>query len=76
MSQITINLDDRLVQQLMSLASQVNLSVDKLIANLLTQRIHHGWNLSTIGLVGAWADDVAIDLNMVASVQDSPRESL
>lgn len=76
MSQITINLDDRLMQQLMSLASQVNVSVDKLIANLLTQRIHHGWNASTIGLVGAWADDVAIDVDKAPSVHDSPRESL
>jgi predicted DNA-binding ribbon-helix-helix protein len=76
MSQITINLDDRLVQQLMSLASQVNLSVDKLIANLLTQRIHHGWNASTISLVGAWADDAAIDTNLSAAMQDSSRESL
>ena len=76
MSQITINLDDRLVQQLMNLASQVNLSVDKLIANLLTQRIHQGWNASTISLVGAWADDAAMDVNLSSFVPDSPRESL
>ncbi len=76
MSQITIHLDDRLEQQLMNLASQVNLSIDKLIANLLTQRVNHGWNASTLSLVGAWADDDAIQPVPVSSDQDSHRESL
>ncbi len=76
MSQITIHLDDRLEQQLMSLASQVNLSIDKLIANLLTQRINHGWSASTLSLVGAWADDDAIQPVPVSSDQDSHRENL
>lgn len=76
MSQITINIDDQLEQRLLNMATKVNLSLDRFVANLLEQRVNNGWSPVTASLVGAWAEDEAIQLVQPMSSVDAHRETL
>ncbi len=76
MSQITINIDDQLEQRLLNMATKVNLSLDRFVANLLEQRVNNGWSPLTASLVGAWAADESIQLVQPMNSVDAHRETL
>jgi len=76
MSQITIHIDDQLEQRLISMATKVNLSLDRFVSNVLEQRVNNGWSPVTASLVGAWATDEAIELVQPVSNGEAHRESL
>ena len=76
MSQITIQLDDHLEQHLIALATTMNLSIEKFIANLLEQSVHNDWHSSINQLVGVWSDDDQIQPIQTTNTVDSVREQL
>lgn len=76
MSQIIIQLDDHLEQHLIALATNMNLSIEKFIANLLAQSVHNDWHPSISQLVGAWSDDDHIQPIQTTNTMDSVREQL
>jgi hypothetical protein len=76
MSQITIHIDDQLELKLISMATKVNFSLDRFVANLLEQRVNNGWSPITASLVGAWAADEAIQLVQPVNSVEVHRESL
>ena len=76
MAQITIYLDDELIQKVKQASAEAKVSQSQWIADLIRQKSHTDWPLAVRELAGSW--QVFPEQNELRGEQaeDLPRESL
>ncbi len=74
MANLTIYLDDKLEQRLRQAAQREQVSVSRLVAQLVASKVAASWPQEFLDLAGTWADE---DLQRpTQTVPDSVREPL
>lgn len=76
MAQITIYLDDELIQQVKQSAAEANISQSQWIADLIRQHCHHAWPQVVREMAGSWQTFPEQDALRGAQGEDIPREPL
>jgi len=76
MSQVTIYLDNELVNQVKQAAESQGLSQSKWIATVLKEKLNTSWPQHIKALAGSWADDFPEAEDLRVTSEDIPREAL
>jgi len=76
MSQVTIYLDDELVNQVKQAAESQGLSQSKWIATVLKEKLTTSWPEHVKALAGSWSEDFPDAEDLRVLTEDSPRETL
>lgn len=76
MAQITIYLDDELIQQVKQSAAEANVSQSQWIADLIRQHCHNDWPQVVREMAGSWQAFPEQDELRMAQGEDIPREPL
>ncbi|WP_019675113.1 CopG family transcriptional regulator [Arsukibacterium perlucidum] len=76
MAQITIYLDDELIQQVKQSAAQAKVSQSQWIADLIRQNFHNDWPLAVREMAGSWQVFPQQAEIRVEQGKDIPREPL
>ena len=76
MARITVCLEDDTAEKLRSLAESSEVSVSRLVANLIRNKIAREWPASITRLAGAWPDFPSLDEIRQVQPKDARRESL
>jgi hypothetical protein len=76
MAQITIYLDDELIQQVKQSAAAAKVSQSQWIADLIRQHCHNDWPPAVREMAGTWQVFPQQDELRAEQGQDTPREPL
>ena len=75
MAQVTIYLEDDVVDKMKSAAKESSLSQSKWVSNLIRNRVSSQWPDSVKDLAGSWADMPDAEVLRKGFGEDAPRES-
>ncbi len=76
MSQVTIYLDNELINQVKQAAESQGLSQSKWIATVLKEKLTTSWPEHIKALAGAWSEDFPEAEDLRVLTEDIPREAL
>jgi len=75
MAQVTIYLEDDVVDKMKSAAKESSISQSKWVSNLIRNKVSTQWPDSVKNLAGSWADMPDAEILREGFGQDAPRES-
>ena len=74
MAQVTIYMNNDLETKIKNIASSLDISISKFIANVLEQKVQNEWNHNVQKLAGSWEDFPSLEQIRDEKTPNIPRE--